>query len=293
MYLCTVGVWRARRAVDWYWLAESSKSVMFQAYIRQIPRVNLVGALALGRALLAATNLVPRLSEPILRARHLLEIRLDKLATHTWGHDTHPHAERSPVAFAGRNLDSAWMALHDWLSAISALPAHIDVARTAVELLVKIFPDDVPLVRPPPLLEWAESEARLARMDKSQLETPLREIGGEPFVETIRAAHAHYVEVLGTIESGAWSSRALKQCLDGAVLAIHAYVTCVIAELFDGGPESTHQLSALLGPLDMAPFQRDVRASFFERTLEAFPPPPPEALMSEEVQWEEPYACAV
>jgi hypothetical protein len=268
---------------------------MFQAYIRRIPRVNLAGAIALGRALIAATDLVPRLSESVLRARRVLETRLDNLTARTWGHESHPRAERSPIALAGRNLDALWMALHDWLEAIAALPAHNEAARSAVEMLVGIFPEGVTLVRPPPLLEWAESEARIARIEKGGLEATLRSLGGEPFVEAIREAHAHYVHTLGNTEGGALSTRAIKHCLDGAVLAIHAYVTCVIAELFDGGdPESTNYACALLGPLDIAQSQWDVRAAFFEQTIEAFPPPPPTALGLEDSRWiEEQFAHAV
>ena len=244
-------------------------------YIRRIPRVNLSGGFALGRALLVATDLVPRLSEPILRARRLLENRLDNLAARLPGHDVNPQNERTSLALAGRTLDAGWVALHDWLEAMAALPAHQEAARTAVELLIGIFPHGMALVRPPPLLEWAESEARLARIEKDGFEPTLWALGGKPFVETIRSAHAHYANLLSHTESGAWSSRVLKQCLDGVVYAIHAYVAAVIAELFDGNPESTDQAGALLGPLDFVQYQGDVRAVFFEQTLDAFPPPPP------------------
>jgi hypothetical protein len=186
------------------------------------------------------------------------------------------------------------MALHDWLEAIAALPAHNEVARSAVEMLVGIFPDGVPLVRPPPLLEWVESEARIARIEKGGLEATLRSLGGAPFVEALREAHTHYAQTLGNTEGGAWSTRAVKHCLDGAVLAIHAYVTCVIAELFDSDPESTNHACALLGPLDFAQSQWDVRAAFFEQTIEAYPPPPPASLTLDDTTWaEEQVAYAV
>lgn len=284
---------RARPCLE-NWLAESSGSVMFQAYLHRIPRVNLVGAIALGRALLAAADLVPRLSEPVLRNRRLLETRLDNLMALTWGHDMHPWANRSPLAMAGRNLDAAWMALHEWLEALGALPAHCEAARTAMELFVGIFPDGVPLVRPPPLLEWAESEARLARIEAGGFEATLRSLGGAPFVATIQQAHTTYVQALGNTEGGAWSSRAVKRCLDGAVLAIHAYVTCTIAELYDGDPESTSHVSALLAPLDFVQSTGDGRAAFFDRTIEAYPPPPPAVLALENEVWaDDPFACVV
>ncbi len=248
---------------------------MMHRYIRRIPRVNLSGAFALGRALLAATDLVPRLSEPVLRARKLLESRLELLAARSLGHESNPQGERTALALAGRSLDASWVALHDWLEALGALPAHHEASRTAVELLMGIFPHGMALVRPPPLLEWAESEARLARMEKGGFEATLWALGGKPFVETIQSTHAHYAKLLSHAESGAWSSRMLKQCLDGVVYAIHAYVATIIAELFDGSPESTDQTSALLGPLDFVQYQGDVRAVFFEQTLDAFPPPPP------------------
>lgn len=259
------------------------KNIMFQAYVRRIPRLNLVGALALGRALIAATDLVPRLSESILRSRRLLEKRLDHLTARARGHESHPWADHAPVASAGKNLDAAWMALYDWLGAFASLPAHLPASRTAIELLVGIFPDGVPLVRPPPLLEWAESEARIARIDKGGLEAILRSLGGAPFVETIHSAHTQYMETLGHGEGGAWSSRAMKQSLDAVVLAIHAYVTNVIAELFDETPESTDNASALLGPLDFVHLRGAGAGSFFEQTLDEFPPSPPRTL--EDAAW--------
>jgi hypothetical protein len=248
----------------------------------------------LGRALIAATDLVPRLSEPVLRARRLLETRMENLTARAWGYEAHPWAARSPMALAGRNLDAAWMALHDWLEALAALPAHCEAARTAAELFVGIFPQGVALVRPPPLLEWAESEARLARIEKAGLEATLRSLGGGPFVMTVQDAHVQYVQALGKTEGGAWSSRELKQRLDGAVLAIHAYVTAVVAELFDGDPESTNHMYALLAPLDFDQSPGNARAAFFDQTLEAYPPPPPAALALENEIWaEEPLGCAV
>ncbi|MBK9266545.1 MAG: hypothetical protein IPM54_43005 [Polyangiaceae bacterium] len=264
---------------------------MFQAYVRRIPRVNLSGAIALGRALLAATDLLPRLSEPVLRAKRLLASRLDSLTAATRGHAPYFHDQRSPIALAGRNLDANWVALHDFLEALAALPAHCSAARSAVEALVGIFPNGFELVRPPPLLEWAESEARLGRIDLGGFEATLRAIGGGPFVEAIREAHAAYGRALGNAEGGAWSSRAIKRSLDASVLAIHAYVTCVIAELCDGDPESTAHLHALLAPLDFVQSCMDARSSFFEETLEAHPPPPP--IRFDEWNDDEPLALAV
>lgn len=256
---------------------------MFQAYVQRIPRLNLVGALALGRALIAATDLVPRLSESILRSRTLLESRLDHLTARARGYESHPWSDRAPIASAGKNLDASWMALYDWLGAFASLPPHFPASRTAIELLVGIFPDGVPLVRPPPLLEWAESEARIARIDKGGLEATMRSLGGNPFIEAIRTTHIHYMEKLGQGDGGAWSSRALKQSLDAVVLAIHAYVTNVIAELFDDTPESTDNASALLGPLDFIHFRGAGTGLFFEQTIDEFPPPPPPA--QEEAAW--------
>lgn len=127
---------------------------MVHAYLRRIPRVNLSGAIALGRALLAAADLVPRLSDPVLRAKRLLARRLDNLVALTPNQAPYFHAARSPIALAGRNLDAAWVALYEWLDAIAALPADCGAARSAVEALVGIFPRGFEMIRPPPLVEW-------------------------------------------------------------------------------------------------------------------------------------------
>ena len=274
------------RAEPWvdHWLAEAG-NVMFYAYIRHLPRLNLVSAIALARALITATDGVPRLSEPILRARRLLETRLDYLAARVWGQDMHPWAEHTPLALAGQTLDAAWMGMHDWLGALATIPPPSPTSRAAVELLVKIFPEGVGLVRPPPLLEWAESEARLARIDKSGSEAALCSLGGGEFVKAIRVAHEQFVDTLGPMENGAWSSRELKRGLDSVVLAIHAYVTSVIAELFEGGPESIARANALLGPLDLVSSRGTGRSAYFDQTLEAHPPPPVPMFVQENVPW--------
>jgi hypothetical protein len=262
---------------------------MFQAYVRRVPRVDVAGAIALGRALVGATELVPRLSEPILRAKRLLAKRLNNLTTAAQEQLRHHVDKRSPIAVAGRNLDAAWMALHEWLEAIAALPGHCSEGRSAVEALVSIFPEGFDLVRPPPLLEWADSEARLARIQQEGLQATLNALGGGPFVETLKGMHAAYARALGDTVGGALSSRAVKRSLDASVLAIHAYVTCVVAELYDGGPEATTQAFALLAPPDFAQSSIDSRAAFFETTLEAYPPPPPMTFDA----WEEERAMAM
>ena len=264
---------------------------MVHAYLRRIPRVNLSGAIALGRALLAAADLVPRLSDPVLRAKRLLARRLDNLVALTPNQAPYFHAARSPIALAGRNLDAAWVALYEWLDAIAALPADCGAARSAVEALVGIFPRGFEMIRPPPLVEWGESEARLDRTEQGGFEATLQALGGTPFVATIRDAHATYGRALGDSEGGAWSSRAIKRSLDASALAIHAYVTCVVAELCDNDPESTMQASALLAPLDFAEMSMDARSAFFDETLEAHPPPPP--VRFDEWSDEQPFARAV
>lgn len=247
---------------------------MFEAYISRAIRVDLVGAVMLGRALANATDMVPWLPEQVLRAKLSLERRIDALDT---GAESKTHRRRdvrSPIAIAGRDVDTAWIALYSWLEALASLPGESSARRSAAEALNGIFPEGVCLVRPPPLIEWSESEARIGRIDKGGFEATLRVLGGGEFVEAVRKAHATYDALLGDT-SGAMSSRAVTQNLDACVMSIHAYVTCVLAELCHRDPEDLALACTLLAPLDFALEGMNARSLLFDQTLRAYPPPPP------------------
>jgi hypothetical protein len=267
---------------------------MFQAYVSRAVRVDLPGAITLGRALVTSTDMVPWLPEPVLRAKLRLDQRLDKLEDATGPKSRFYSDRRSPLAIAGRNVDTSWLALYSWLEAIASLPGESAVARSAMEAMVGIFPQGVGLVRPPPLLEWAESEARLERIERGGFEATLRVLGGGPIVEAIRQSHETYNQLLSDTVGGALSSRAVTRGLDACVLAIHAYVTCVLAELYDGDPEEVALACTLLAPLDFAMDPMSARAGFFDQTLEAHPPPPPLPGPFDEAAWSDryPIACA-
>jgi len=123
-------------------------------------------------------------------------------------------------------------------------------------LLATLFPDGLEPIRLPPLLEWAESEARLLRIARGSLEPPLRALGAGPFLDVLGEAHRRYGEALDgrplAEMGGALTPRRLRRALDAFALSLHAYVMGTLAELADGEADSEALAAVLLAPLEFA-----------------------------------------
>jgi hypothetical protein len=242
--------------------------------------MDLSTGIALGRALLAAAELAPRLPEPIAHGQRLLAQRLDALLEAGEGRLLPASDPRSPIAASGRRLDAAWSGLAAFLEGFTGLSPAIAEAVEASVMLAILFPDGLEPVRPPPMLEWAESEARLVRIARGGMEPPLRALGAGPFLDVIAEAQQVYGEALDertfAEAGGAMTPRRLRHALDAFALSLHAYVMTTLAELADGEAESEALASVLLAPLELAalgigPAQRRSRE---EPTLASIPPPP-------------------
>jgi hypothetical protein len=248
--------------------------------------MDLSTGIALGRALLAAAEVPPRLPEPIAHSRRLLAERLDALIRAGEGRLLPALGPRSPIAAHGRRLDAAWSGLAAFLEGFTGLSPAIAEAVEAAVLLAALFPDGLEPVRPPPMLEWAESEARLYRIARGGLEAPLRALGAGPFLDVIAEVQKVYGEALDertlAETGGAMPPRRLRHALDAFALALHAYVMITLAELADGDAESEATASVLLAPLEFAalgigPAEPRIPE---EPTVESIPPPPPSGVWS-------------
>ncbi|UQA54686.1 hypothetical protein [Polyangium aurulentum] len=220
-----------------------------------LPRMDLSTGVALGRALLAAASVPPRLPEGIARGRRLLALRLDALLEAGEGRILQATDPGSPIASAGMRLDSAWSGLAAFLEGFTGLSPATPEALEAAVLLASLFPDGLEPLRLPPLLEWSESEGRMLRIARGGLEPPLRALGAGPFLDVITEAHQIYAEALDErpfAETGAaMAPRKLRRELDAFALALHAYVMSTLAELADGEAESEAMASVLLAPLEL------------------------------------------
>lgn len=248
-----------------------------------LPRMDLSTGIALGRALIAAASVPPRLPEEIARSRRLLALRLDALLEASEGRIALVADPRSPIASAGRRLDSAWSGLASFLEGFTGLSPATSEAVEAAVLLASLFPDGLEPVRLPPLLEWAESEARLLRIARGGLEPPLRALGAGPFLDVITEVHQTYGKALDerplAETGGGMAPRKLRRQLDAFALALHAHVMGTLAELADGEAESDALASVLLAPLELAALGMGPAEPMIpdEPTLDSIPPPPWEA----------------
>jgi len=253
-------------------------------YPVSLPRMDLGAALALARALLAAAEVAPALPVAVSRARRLLELRISALIVVAEGRLPTALDAQRPETLAAERLDAAWEALSSWLGGLAGLVPESEAGRDAAALLSTLFPDGRGPVRPPPLLAWAESEARLGTLQGSALGSALCALGGRPFLAVLTDTHR---ELAALLEGGPGGilvpSRELRRALDAFTLALHAFVAGAKAELADGEPESAALASVLFAPLDfMFPGPRrfhDAVArlaspSCAAPTLESIPPPP-------------------
>jgi len=220
--------------------------------IPTFPRLDFAAAVALGRAFLLAALVAPRLPEAAAITRNQLVMRLELLIEAAGGRLPSPAEARSPAARSGHKLDTAWSALCLWLEGMASLSGEHPALGVAKDALDALFPEGRPLVRPPPLLEWADSEARLVRLEKGGFSEPLRALGGGPILDVLLCAHVEHARTVETIPGGALCTRRVRKALDAFALALHAHVSVILAELSDGEPESTALAHVLLGPLDFA-----------------------------------------
>ncbi len=219
-------------------------------YLRP-PRANAEQAITLSIALLAA---VPKgVKEGVARAAERLRsaaITLQK----AWI-ATNRVAPGGDKTAADNRVDTAWGVLRMRIEAYSYLPKGSSplVAR-AEELLSKLFPDGLKFLSLAMDLEWAVSEALLARIDAEHFAADINAIAGPEFLAEVRAAHVAYGQVLGltTPDSKRAESAALVEPLRDLMRAIADYALQIAATVDRDRRETIEAARAALAPLDRA-----------------------------------------
>ena len=211
-----------------------------------LPRLNTAAAVALGQGLITAAH-----AQPTLPA--LVSTRLGALAaTHAALHQAlsnRPQTDTDPqrIRAADRAEDVAWIALHDWLLGWSRLTT--PEASQANTMHAVLFSTGLKFIRLPYRLEWAEADAKLARIAKDGYDIEIQKLGGQVILDQLKAAHQAYGEALGITAEGQDSTINLREPLVAFNKTLRAYVLAVAAHEDPEDSASTDLTEALLAPI--------------------------------------------
>ncbi len=150
-----------------------------------------------------------------------------------------------------RALDDAWRLFSSWLGAFAGLPEEYapDVGRIRA-LNRMLFRSGRPLILIPSREEWAQSEFQLSALAGGGFEPIIARLGGGPFLDRVKDAHASYGKALGIRvpvkmenDDEAWD------LLQSLLSAMKSYIAKVAAyaDPDDSGSEILSQ--TLLSPL--------------------------------------------
>jgi hypothetical protein len=149
----------------------------------------------------------------------------------------------SAQAKAAAELDTAWRALKDRLSAYASLPVeHYPHVERARELLGLLFPQGLAFLALDPENEWAQSQKRLDVMAVLRVEADVRALAGVVFVDEVRRAHRAYGEALHqpTAASATAQAAAAAAPLRALTRTAIGYAVQVIGMIYDDPDALVH-----------------------------------------------------
>jgi hypothetical protein len=152
---------------------------------------------------------------------------------------------------ADQATDNAWSCLHGRLSNYAYLPAaHHPKAARAQAIIDQLFPDGLTFLQLPYATEWAESEKRIARIDKTNLVNDIDVIAGAEFLDEVRRAHAEYGQALGITKAPkSEAPESLAEPLRALAKAIAQYAL-KLAGLAGDSDDALRMARAALRPID-------------------------------------------
>jgi hypothetical protein len=221
-----------------------------------LPRVSAPAAMTLGTALLTSARKEVALPPVFVRPLKRLEAGVDTLRTSRQLQREVQAADASLAGEADQELDGAWAGFQGLLlgwAKLTTTPEGAEGARRARALLEAIFPQGLRFVNLPYRLQWAESQTRVDRLDEPELAEHVRALGGGPFVEAIKVAHAAYGVALNVTDrrTEAKARAKVREPLEGFLTGLRSYVLRVANYLDESeGDEAAHALTyRLLEPL--------------------------------------------
>ena len=211
-----------------------------------LPTLNTASAIALGQELLTAIKAHTALPELIAARAISLEKAHGALS---YALSRRPQAESDPqrTRSADHAEDHAFSALHDWLYAWCKLTSpDADLIRTMFAVL---FPDGLKFTHLPYKQEWAEGEAKVARIASEGYDAEIARLGGKPILDQLLAAHKAYGKSLGITVEGQDPNIGLREPLLAFSRYLRAYVVAVSAHTDPDDPTSGALADTLLAPL--------------------------------------------
>ncbi|MGI5864465.1 MAG: hypothetical protein ACOX6T_20780 [Myxococcales bacterium] len=210
--------------------------------IIDLPRMSSHHALTLGSQVL---NAIPAEQIPTLVQRPYYRVR-----DHWENLRKCVMSSNAPAATpASRNADSefdqAWCALDEFLSSWSRLPSSCPQADKARALRAALYPDGRLFTKADYRTEWAEGEWRLAKLSEEANAALIAEIGGQPFVTRLRAAHQNLGEVLGMQKE----RPELRESLESFCGALRSYIMHVAVYAESEEPGAEELAEKLLAPV--------------------------------------------
>jgi hypothetical protein len=221
--------------------------------VTSLPKLDALGAVALGRELLVAARAHGPLPATIKRALERVSDAHAALVDATQA--ALPLADRgtSVTRDADQKLDAAWGAVHGMLTAWVAIPGEPTAEVTLAErLLRELFPDGLRFLTLPFKQQWAESDRRLRRLAELRLRGPAKRLGIEQAVVGVEVCHARYGEVLGitaVVPPPPEEGPRVGECLGVFLNAARAYVLKVAAHEEPDEPKTAATTDALLLPV--------------------------------------------
>jgi len=129
------------------------------------------------------------------------------------------------------------------------LPEQNPQVELARELDDTLFPDGVRFTQLKYRDQWVESQTRIDLIVERGFEDHFRQLGGQPFLDILRAAHADYGMALGLTAPDHDDSETLQERRVALLGALRLYVVQVSAHADPDVPETELLVERLLRPL--------------------------------------------
>jgi hypothetical protein len=244
-----------------------------------LPRLSANAAIALGNELLTVAKGAGKVPAGLQKAQKKLAAALGVLeaqfaATPAEG----PAYDSAVAAAADTKLDRAWGAFNDFAQSFLRLPHDDERVRADAQRVVDAaFGQGLRFLLLPYKLQWAESRARLQRLNDKATAAALGRLGGGLFVQSVTQAHDEYGAALNITvgaEPAPKATGSVREALEGFVAALRVYV--MHAATFGVEDEANQAVAdALLEPVARWRVGRRVTAPADEPDEPEAPGPPP------------------
>ena len=218
----------------------------------RLPRLDAASAVALVQTLLTLAESHKKLPPGVAQAHKRLASVHKEVAEALTQRLSVGLVDPQRARLADRGEDLAFSALFDFLTGWSKLPVPSKQSAIAQSLLTALYPTGLRFTLLGFQQEWAECQARLDRIDREGLAAKLKALGGEPFLDNLRAAHKEYGEALGVTQvraEPAPPTAVVKEPLVRLQEALRKYVLQVIAQVDESDPASAQRAADLLAPV--------------------------------------------